>query len=217
MTPISRYLTRVGLSALAALAVPLALAAILVPFRAHSPTPTRRWPCCSWWWRSPRPATGWPAILAALSAAVWFDFFLTRPYERFDITSRDDIETTVLLLVIGVAVTELAVWGWREHAAASRRAGYLDGIGVTVAGGGRRTTRPSQLTDEVSGQLTRLLALSLPLPVRRRRARPPGRAEAQRLGHGPVRTWDANRDGFPPGRGRGTAGERGPVPGPSSS
>ena len=64
----------------------------------------------------------------------------------------------MLLLVIGVAVTELAVWGRREHAAASRRAGYLDGIGVTVeavaAGEG-----PSELIDEVSGQLTRVLSL----------------------------------------------------------
>ena len=67
-------------------------------------------------------------IVAAVSTAVWFDFFLTRPYERFTITRRTDIETTVLLLVIGVAVTEIAVWGRRQHVAASRRAGYLDGI-----------------------------------------------------------------------------------------
>jgi len=33
--------------------------------------------------------------------------FLTQPYERFIITRRTDIETTVLLLVIGVAVTEI--------------------------------------------------------------------------------------------------------------
>jgi K+-sensing histidine kinase KdpD len=39
-----------------------------------------------------------------VSVAVWFDFFLTQPYERFTITRRTDIETTVLLLVIGVAV-----------------------------------------------------------------------------------------------------------------
>ncbi|WP_417851947.1 DUF4118 domain-containing protein [Streptomyces lutosisoli] len=30
--------------------------------------------------------------LAALSAAAWFDFFLTRPYERFSISGSDDIE-----------------------------------------------------------------------------------------------------------------------------
>ena len=97
-------------------------------------------------------------FVAALSAAVWFDFFLTRPYERFSIFRRADIETTVLLLVIGVAVTEIAVWGRRQHAVASRRAGYLDGIGAAaqaVAAGGP----PSDLIDEVSGQLTGLLSL----------------------------------------------------------
>ncbi|MET8328237.1 DUF4118 domain-containing protein [Streptomyces sp. NPDC005181] len=29
--------------------------------------------------------------VAALSAAVWFDFFLTRPYQRFTINGSDDI------------------------------------------------------------------------------------------------------------------------------
>ena len=72
--------------------------------------------------------------LAAVSTAVWFDFFLTQPYERLTITRRTDIETTVLLLVIGVAVTEIAVWGRRHHAIASRRAGSSKAS----------TTRPAQ-------------------------------------------------------------------------
>ena len=49
--------------------------------------------------------------LAAVSAAVWFDFFLTQPYQRFTIDRVADVRTTVLLLLVGVAVTELAVWG----------------------------------------------------------------------------------------------------------
>ena len=49
-----------------------------------------------------------PALLAAVSPAAWFDFFLTQPYERFAITHREDIETTVLLVAVGAAVTELA-------------------------------------------------------------------------------------------------------------
>lgn len=64
---------------------------------------------------------GW---LAAVSAGIWFDFFLTKPYEHFSITSRTDIETTVLLLVVGVGVTELAVWG-RPSACAGWSAGGL--------------------------------------------------------------------------------------------
>ena len=48
-------------------------------------------------------------FVAALSAGVWFDFFFTQPYQRFTITDRPDIETFVLLLVVGLTVTELAV------------------------------------------------------------------------------------------------------------
>lgn len=47
--------------------------------------------------------------LAAAGAAVWFDFFLTVPYERLTITHRTDLQTTVLLLLVGCVATELAV------------------------------------------------------------------------------------------------------------
>jgi len=47
--------------------------------------------------------------LAAAGAAVWFDFFLTVPYERLTITRHTDAQTTALLLLVGIAATELAV------------------------------------------------------------------------------------------------------------
>ena len=50
-------------------------------------------------------------LVAALSSAVWFDFFLTVPYNQLSIADRADIETNVLLLLVGVAVTEIALWG----------------------------------------------------------------------------------------------------------
>jgi K+-sensing histidine kinase KdpD len=87
---------------------------------------------------------------------VWFDFFLTVPYERLTITRRADVETTVLILAAGIAVTEIAVRGRRQHAAAARRAGYLDGISAAaraVAAG----TSPQQLVGRVCDQLTQLL------------------------------------------------------------
>lgn len=97
-------------------------------------------------------------VVAALSAAVWFDFFLTKPYQTFAINDRDDVETTVLLLAVGVGVTELAAWGYRQQTAAHRDAGYLDGIRAAaeaVATGGSS----SELIEVVSSQLTRLLGL----------------------------------------------------------
>jgi len=53
-------------------------------------------------------------LIASISSGLWFDFFLTRPYERFAISHRPDLETTVSLFVVGLIVTELAAHG-RHH------------------------------------------------------------------------------------------------------
>jgi K+-sensing histidine kinase KdpD len=49
------------------------------------------------------------ALIAGLSAGVWFDFFLTKPYESFSIQRSADVQTTVLLALVGVLVGEIAV------------------------------------------------------------------------------------------------------------
>jgi GAF domain-containing protein len=48
------------------------------------------------------------ALLAGVSAGTWFDFFLTRPYESFTISHSADIQTSAMLVVVAVAVGELA-------------------------------------------------------------------------------------------------------------
>ncbi len=53
--------------------------------------------------------------LATLSAGAWFDFYWTRPYDRFTIGHRPDLETFVCLVGVGVAVTELAQWSRRSR------------------------------------------------------------------------------------------------------
>ncbi len=151
-------LSRDHLAVAAGLLGPLALAAVLTPFRAHFPNTDAALAMLLVVVAVAAAGNRLAGYLAALSAAVWFDFFLTRPYERFSINRQTDIETTVLLLVIGVAVTELAVWGRRQHAAASRRAGYLDGISTTAAAVAAGEG-PSELIQEVSSQLTRVLSL----------------------------------------------------------
>lgn len=75
----------------------------------------------------------WAGVVAAVSSGVWFGFFLTEPYDRFAIDDRADVETTVLLVLIGLGVSEIALWGRRQQARASARRGYLDGI-VAAAG-----------------------------------------------------------------------------------
>jgi K+-sensing histidine kinase KdpD len=59
-------------------------------------------------------------LLAALSGGVWFDFFLTEPYHQLAISKSDDLEVTILLVVIGAVVTEIALWGRRQQARAAR-------------------------------------------------------------------------------------------------
>jgi hypothetical protein len=97
-------------------------------------------------------------ILAALSAGVWFDYFLTAPYQTFAINDRADIETTVLLLLVGAAVTEVAVWGRRQQAEAARQAGYFAGV-QDAADAVATGASPSVVVEQVCDQLTRILGL----------------------------------------------------------
>jgi K+-sensing histidine kinase KdpD len=155
---LSTGLTRDRLLVVAGLAAPLALTAILVPFRVSFANTDAALALILVVVVVAASGNRLAGVLAAVSAAAWFDFFLTRPYERFAINKPVDIETTVLLLVIGVAVTEIAVWGRRQHAAASRRAGYLAGISAgaqAVAAG----ESPAVMIEQVSARLTALLAL----------------------------------------------------------
>ncbi len=95
-------------------------------------------------------------IVAAVSGGLWFDFFLTEPFHRFTIEDSDDLEVTLLLVLVGVAVTELAIWGGRQQAEASRRAGYLNGLMATsqiVSG----QFAPTALADQVAAHIAELL------------------------------------------------------------
>jgi K+-sensing histidine kinase KdpD len=93
-----------------------------------------------------------PGYLAAISAGVWFNFFFAPPYQQFTIDERPDIQTFVLLMIVGVAVTELAVWGRRQQEMASRRAGYLAGIHAaaeTAASSGSAQTLIRQVSEQL--------------------------------------------------------------------
>ena len=65
----------------------------------------------------------WGGAVSAVVAALCFDFFFTRPYSSFSIDRGDDIETMVVLLVVGLVVGELVVRARRSRrlAYASRR------------------------------------------------------------------------------------------------
>jgi K+-sensing histidine kinase KdpD len=98
-------------------------------------------------------------VLAAASSAAWFDFFLTAPYGRFTIDDRADIETTILLILVGIAVTEICLWGRRQEANASRQSGYLSGVLSAAEQIGAGSAPAAAVIEHVQQQLVDVLDL----------------------------------------------------------
>jgi hypothetical protein len=107
-------------------------------------------------------------MVAALSSALAYDFFLTRPYGSFTIDKRDDVQTTVLLAIIGLIAGELVERARRSQAAATARRRDLDRVQrrAELAAGGEQPGRLITLSAE---ELTELLDLKacryVPTPV----------------------------------------------------
>jgi K+-sensing histidine kinase KdpD len=97
------------------------------------------------------------AVLAAVSSGAWFDYFLTEPYLRFTIADADDIEATILLVVISLAVSELALWGRRQQEQAARRSGYLDGVLGAARAVAEGNLSPATVLDVVARQISEVL------------------------------------------------------------
>ncbi len=153
----TRYLTRDRIAIAAALAAPLAAAVILLPFRAGRSNTNVALLLVV--------VVGVAAIgnrvaggLAAVWAAVWLDFFFTRPYERFTIRSSSDVTTAVLLLLVGLAVSQLAARARRLQTTAITDAGYLASIRET-ASLAQSAAFPDAVVDHVNEQLIGLLDL----------------------------------------------------------
>jgi len=98
------------------------------------------------------------AVVAAVSAAAWFDFFHTQPHYSFTINTRGDVVTMFVLLVVGMAVGELAVHSRRHRAAAvdsSTDIARIHAIAELAASG----EEPDFVIMAVAGELTDILKL----------------------------------------------------------
>jgi hypothetical protein len=154
----TRYLTRDLAAIAAAIAAPLATAVILLPWRAS--------------WQNTNVALLLVVVvvavaaignraagaLAAVGAAAWFDFFYTVPYERFSIRSSSDVTTFVLLLVVGIAVSQLAARARRLKVITITDAGYLAQIHETAALA-QSAASAQAVVDHVREQLIGVLGL----------------------------------------------------------
>jgi Domain of unknown function (DUF4118) len=154
----SRYMNRDTAAIAAALAVPLAAAAILLPWRSSWPNTNVALLLVVTVVAVAVSGSRVAGALAALSAAVWFDFFFTVPYDRFSIAHSSDVTTFVLLFAVGVAVSQLAARARHLKAVTVEDAGYLarilDSAALTQTAGS-----PEAVVQHVRRELTSLLDL----------------------------------------------------------
>jgi hypothetical protein len=85
-------------------------------------------------------------------------FFYTVPYDRFTISHSADLTTFVLLLVVGIAVSQLAARARRLRAEAVADAGYFARI-VDSAALTQRAGTPHDVIEHVRKQLIAVLDL----------------------------------------------------------
>ena len=118
-------LHRDQIALIAGVVLPLCVAAALAPFRASFANTASALILVAVIVAVAALGNRLSGFVATVSATVWFDYFLTRPYEKFAITHRPDIETAVSLFVVGIIVTELAARNRHHHETAVEEADFV--------------------------------------------------------------------------------------------
>ena len=131
----------------------------------------------------------WGGVVSAVVAALCFDFFFTRPYSSFSIDRGDDIETMVVLLVVGLVVGELVVRAWR-----SRYARVHESIARSIRSGGSPSSRPGRARPVVSSPSSRTRWSRSSARAARGSSGSPFLTSLPRLGHDKV-TIGGDEDG----------------------
>jgi K+-sensing histidine kinase KdpD len=94
--------------------------------------------------------------VATVGATLSFDFFLTQPYQRLQITHRADLETAICLFLVGVVMTEIVMQSKRFHRAAQEQSefvGLMHAVSELVASGASRAEVVTLVSDELVGLL----------------------------------------------------------------
>ncbi|WP_109005043.1 DUF4118 domain-containing protein [Streptomyces rishiriensis] len=152
------YPLRDGLALMAGLVGPFLVALVLVPFRTDLSHTNAALILVVAVVAIAALGSRAAGALGALSAAAWFDFFLTRPYQTFGINASEDIETAVLLLAVGLIVSQLAARARRLEVITVTEAAYLTRVHDT-AELARSARSGDTVVDHVRHELTELLGL----------------------------------------------------------
>lgn len=86
-------------------------------------------------------------LLVVAASAASFDFFLTAPLRSFKIHSSADAQVTVVLLLVGVAIGGLSMWGRARDTVATTRDTYLDEVVQASTGTVSRQQVIAMITD----------------------------------------------------------------------
>jgi K+-sensing histidine kinase KdpD len=149
---------RTRLVILAGAVVPMAVAALLVPFRGTFAGTAAALVMVIVIVAVAVSGDRMSGVIASGSAALWFDFFLTRPYDRFAISHRPDLETTIAIFVVGVVVTELAARSrqhWRSANSSTAHVAMIHGVAVLAAD----SAPVASMIDQTNESLVQLLSL----------------------------------------------------------
>jgi hypothetical protein len=141
-----------------AIAIPVGVAIALVPVRGETPNATVALALAVTVSVLATTGTRATAAVAALSASIGFDVLHTRPYGSLTITRSQDIETTALLLVVGLVVGQLAARNRRHRYLAAETSydlGRVHAVAEMVAAG----EPADQVILAVANELTDLLGL----------------------------------------------------------
>lgn len=151
-----RWSVQVGVASLA----PVAVAVALVPLRAHVFNTNLALVLVVAVLGAAVAGGRAAGVVGALSAALAYDLFFTVPYGSFTIERADDIETTVLLAVIGLIAGELVERARHSEATAIARRRDLERVHrrAELAAGGER---PGRLIEQSAEELTELLDLKV--------------------------------------------------------
>jgi K+-sensing histidine kinase KdpD len=141
-----------------AVVVPLGLAALLAPFRADFANSASALILLAVVLAVAVAGQRIAGYVATVSSCLWFDFFLTRPYDRLAITHRPDIETAVSLFVVGIVVTELAARNRHHHQAATAESDYV-GLIYRLSELSASGAPAHEVTDQARLELIELLHL----------------------------------------------------------
>jgi K+-sensing histidine kinase KdpD len=149
---------RDALAVAGGLLLPIGVAAVLVPFRASLANTASALILVAVVVGIAANGNRAAGFVAAASASLWFDFFLTKPYERLAMAQRPDIETAVSLFIVGIAVTEIAARNRHHRVVADEHFDYVAAIyrlsELAAAG-----APAEQVLAQANGELVQLLQL----------------------------------------------------------